>query len=122
MGSDLGVKHRGKLEERIRQLEGGSAYRISGTSKQSAKFDKYENKSEVVQYKTAADSSMKRKLDDEDEEEEDAKPKKVKVEDDDESETPKKKKKKENGEEEGEAPSQETSVLDESQADDGGSA
>jgi len=92
--SDLGVKHRGKLEERIRQLEGGSAYRISGTGKQSAKFDKYENKSEVVQYKTAADSSMKRKLDDEEEEEEDAKPKKVKVEDDDESETPKKKKKK----------------------------
>ena len=38
--SDLGVKHRGKLEERIRQLEGGSAYRISGTGKQSAKFDK----------------------------------------------------------------------------------
>jgi len=92
--SDLGVKHRGKLEERIRQLEGGSAYRVSGTGKQSAKFDKYENKSEVVQYKTAADSSMKRKLDDDDEvEEEDAKPKKVKVEDD-ESETPKKKKKK----------------------------
>jgi len=90
--SDLGVKHRGKLEERIRQLEGGSAYRVSGTGKQSAKFDKYENKSEVVQYKTAADSSMKRKLDDE-VEEEDAKPKKVKVEDD-ESETPKKKKKK----------------------------
>jgi len=92
--SDLGVKHRGKLEERIRQLEGGSAYRVSGTGKQSAKFDKYENKSEVVQYKTAADSSMKRKLDDEEEEEEDAKPKKVKVEDDDECETPKKKKKK----------------------------
>ena len=38
--SDLGVKHRGKLEERIRQLEGGNAYRISGTGKQSAKFDK----------------------------------------------------------------------------------
>ena len=38
--SDLGVRHRGKLEERIRQLEGGNAYRISGTGKQSATFDK----------------------------------------------------------------------------------
>ena len=38
--SDLGVRHRGKLEERISQLEGGNAYRISGTGKQSAKFDK----------------------------------------------------------------------------------
>jgi len=114
--SDLGVKHRGKLEERIRQLEGGSAYRVSGTGKQSAKFDKYENKSEVVQYKTAADSSMKRKLDDDEvEEEEDAKPKKVKVEDD-ESETPKKKKKK------GKKAEEEAEVEEGSNGDSGESA
>merc|ERR1719189_2521093 len=37
-----------KVEARIRQLEGGNTYRISGTGKQAAKFDKYENKSEEM--------------------------------------------------------------------------
>lgn len=90
--SDLGLEHRAKLEERIRQLEGGESYRVSGTAKQSAKHDKYENKSEVVQYKAAADTNLssKRKMEEDDEDE---KPKKIKV-SDDEDETPKKKKKK----------------------------
>ncbi len=92
--SELGVEHRAKVEARIRALEGGHSYQLSGTGKKSAKFDKYENKSEVVQYKDAADSSMpsssKRKFSDEDQEETVA----VKVEED--GETPVKKKKKKN--------------------------
>merc|ERR1712173_481587 len=47
-------------------LEGGNKYRISGTGKQAAKFDKYEAKGEISQYKAAADNTMavppKRKL------------------------------------------------------------
>lgn len=76
--TDLGIEHRAKVEGRIRQLEGGEATKISGTAKQSAKFDKFEGKSEVVEYKTAADVTIKRKADSDDEE----KPatKKVKVE------------------------------------------
>merc|ERR1711881_687307 len=73
MGSDeatssieIGMEQRLKVEARIRQLEGGNTYRISGTGKQAAKFDKYEPKAEVLQYKAAADNTMaatkKRKL------------------------------------------------------------
>merc|ERR1712002_506761 len=53
--TDLGIEHRAKVEMRIRQLEGGEITRISGTKRQSAKFDKYESKSQVVEYKAAAD-------------------------------------------------------------------
>ena len=88
---ELGMEHRAKLESRLRQLEGGNSYKISGTGKQAAKFDKYENKSEVLQYKAAADSSLKRKLEDSDVQT----PKKVKVEEDtEEAETKSEKKKK----------------------------
>merc|ERR1739846_209093 len=63
---EIGMEQRLKVEARIRQLEGGNTYRISGTGKQAAKFDKYEAKAEVLQYKTAADNTMaatkKRKL------------------------------------------------------------
>merc|ERR1712233_217513 len=52
--TDLGIEHRAKVESRIRQLEGGAVTKISGTAKQGAKFDKYEAKSEVVEYKAAA--------------------------------------------------------------------
>jgi len=93
--TDLGVEHRLKVETRIRQLEGGATTRISGTGKSSAKFDKYENKSEVLEYKPAADSTLpskKRKL--EDEEEEEVVTKKIKVEEVVEAEKEKKKKKK----------------------------
>merc|ERR1712150_266042 len=55
-----------KVEARINQLEGGNRYRVSGTGKEAAKFDKYESKGEVLQYKTAADNTIaapkKRKL------------------------------------------------------------
>merc|ERR1719295_2554193 len=81
--TDLGIEHRAKVESRIRQLEGGAVAQISGSAKKSAKFDKYENKSEVVEYKAAADVTMtKRKSEaDSDDEEENPKAKKIKVED-----------------------------------------
>merc|ERR1711997_92694 len=63
---ELGMEQRLKVEARINQLEGGNKYRISGTGKQAAKFDKYEAKGEISQYKAAADNTMavppKRKL------------------------------------------------------------
>merc|ERR1712128_30123 len=90
--TDLGIEHRAKVESRIRQLESGQTTKISGTAKQSAKFDKFETKSEVVEYKAAADVTIKRKADYEDDE----KPatKKIKVEDVVEEAGEKKKKKK----------------------------
>merc|ERR1711862_360078 len=80
--TDLGIEHRAKVESRIRQLEGGAVANISGSAKKSAKFDKYENKSEVVEYKAAADVTIpKRKSEaDSDQEEEKPKAKKIKVE------------------------------------------
>jgi len=66
--SQLGIEHRARLEVRLRSLEEGKSHRLSGTGKQSAKFDQYQNKSEIRQYSTAADStipsSVKRKFDD----------------------------------------------------------
>merc|ERR1712080_537164 len=61
--TDLGIEHRAKVESRIRQLEGGEVTKISATAKQSAKFDKYESKSEVLEYKAAADVTLKREAD-----------------------------------------------------------
>merc|ERR1712083_387925 len=89
--TDLGIEHRAKVESRIRQLEGGEITKISATAKQSAKFDKYESKSEVLEYKAAADVTLKRKAEDDEEEKPDVK--KIKVEDV-EAESSKKKKKK----------------------------
>jgi len=92
--TDLGIEHRAKVESRIRQLEGGAVSQISGSAKKSAKFDKYENKAEVVEYKAAADVTIKRKSEaDTDEEEEKPKAKKIKVEEE-EAKSEKKKKKK----------------------------
>ena len=62
--TDMGIEHRAKVEARIRQLEGhegGEVIKISGTAKQSANFDKYESKSEVIEHKAAADVTIKRK-------------------------------------------------------------
>lgn len=62
---EIGMAQRLKVEARINQLEGGNKYRVSGTGKQAAKFDKYESKGDVLQYKAAADNTMtanKRKL------------------------------------------------------------
>merc|ERR1712106_566761 len=77
--TDLGIEHRAKVESRIRMLESGQVTKISGTAKQATKFDKFEAKSEVVEYKPAADVTIKRKADDSDEEV--PATKKIKVED-----------------------------------------
>ena len=58
VNSDLGAEHRAKLESRMRVLEAGGMTRLSGTGKQKAKFDVYQNKSEVRQYSAAADSTL----------------------------------------------------------------
>ena len=65
VNSDLGTEHRAKLESRLRVLEQGGITRISGTGRQNAKFDVYQNKSEVRQYDAGADSTLptKRKVD-----------------------------------------------------------
>jgi len=99
--TDLGIEHRAKVESRIRQLEGGAVTKISGTAKQGAKFDKYESKSEVVEYKTAADVTIpkKRSVDESDDDEKPA-TKKIKVEDVEEGGEKKKKKKKDKKQEE----------------------
>jgi len=96
--TDLGIEHRAKVEARIRQLEGGVATKISGTAKQGAKFDKYESKSEVVEYKAAADVTIpkKRSVDESDDDEKPA-TKKIKVEDVEGGEKKKKKKKEKKG-------------------------
>lgn len=79
VNSDLGTEHRAKLESRLRVLEQGGITRISGTGRQSGKFDVYQNKSEVRQYDAAADSTLatKRKGD---ESGTPATPKRIKVE------------------------------------------
>merc|ERR1712218_379898 len=87
--TDLGIEHRAKVESRIRQLEGGEVTKISATAKQSAKFDKYESKSEVLEYKADADVTLKRQADMDEEEKPDVK--RIKV-DDVEAEGSKKKK------------------------------
>merc|ERR1712029_1037524 len=65
--TDIGIEHRAKVESRIRQLEGGAVTKISGTAKQAAKFEKFEVKSEVLEYKPAADVTVKRKAESDDE-------------------------------------------------------
>merc|ERR1712060_614307 len=108
--TDLGIEHRAKVESRIRQLEGGEVTKISATAKQSAKFDKYESKSEVLEYKAAADVTLKRKAEDDEEEKPDVK--RIKV-DDVEAEGSKKKKKKKDKqkEEETEVPTEEVAEV-----------
>ena len=58
---ELGIEGRARVEARLRMLEGGHSYKLSGTGKVSAKFDKHEAKSEISEYKTAADNTMGKK-------------------------------------------------------------
>merc|ERR1712055_304269 len=111
--TDLGIEHRAKVESRIRQLEGGVATKISGTAKQGAKFDKYEAKSEVVEYKAAADVTIpkKRSIDESDDEEKPA-TKKIKVEEEEAGEKKKKKKKDKKKEEEMEVEAEPEPVVE----------
>merc|ERR1712014_253755 len=111
--TEIGIEHRAKLESRLRALEEGGARRISGTGKAQAKWEKYENKSEVKTYDPAADSTLpnipKKRKNEDDEDSEEFKPKKIKVEvkeepsSDGEDEAPKKKKKDKKRESEGAA-------------------
>ncbi|RWS24853.1 hypothetical protein B4U80_03492, partial [Leptotrombidium deliense] len=57
-GSELGVEHRAMLESRLKMLEEGSVTRISGSGKKRAKFEKYEHKSHLMEYKSGADSTL----------------------------------------------------------------
>merc|ERR1712062_736724 len=107
--TDLGIEHRAKVESRIRQLEGGEVTKISATAKQSAKFDKYESKSEVLEYKAAADVTLKRKADEDEEEKPDVK--RIKVDDVEAEGSKKKKKKDKQKEEEAEAPAEEVTEV-----------
>merc|ERR1712062_560475 len=107
--TDLGIEHRAKVESRIRQLEGGEVTKISATAKQSAKFDKYESKSEVLEYKAAADVTLKRKADGDEEEKPDVK--RIKVDDVEAEGSKKKKKKDKQKEEEAEAPAEEITEV-----------
>merc|ERR1711872_489857 len=77
----------------------GEVTKISATAKQSAKFDKYESKSEVLEYKAAADVTLKRKVDEDEEEKPDVK--RIKVDDVEAEGSKKKKKKKDKQKEEG---------------------
>ncbi|XP_013401006.1 nucleolar protein 58 [Lingula anatina] len=116
--NEMGIEHRANLESRMRQMEEGGSRRISGTGKQMAKWEKYENKSQVKTYDAGADSTLpttpkKRKLD-EAEAGEDVKSKKVKVEQNGEAESSEKikKKKKKKDKEKGAAGDAETSIMD----------
>merc|ERR1712029_294888 len=55
---ELGIDSRVKVETRLRILDGGHSVQISGTGKAMAKFDKHEMKSEVQEYKPAADNTL----------------------------------------------------------------
>ncbi|XP_001601436.1 nucleolar protein 58 [Nasonia vitripennis] len=55
---ELGAEHKVKLESRLRILEEGNIRRLSGTAKAKAKFEKFHTKSEVLEYPTAADSTL----------------------------------------------------------------
>lgn len=56
--NEFGLTHRAKMESRLRSLEDGNMHRISGTGKAKAKWDKYDNKSEVMTYDAGADSTL----------------------------------------------------------------
>ena len=45
------MEQRLKVEARINQLEGGNRYRVSGTGKEAAKFNKYESKEKYFNIK-----------------------------------------------------------------------
>ncbi|KAK1128066.1 Nucleolar protein 58 [Melipona bicolor] len=55
---DLGVKHKVRLEARLKILEERNFHSISGTGKAKAKFEKYHTKSEYIQYPAAADTTL----------------------------------------------------------------
>lgn len=110
--TELGITHKAKIEKRLRILEEGGLRRISGSGKQLAKWDKYQNKSEVKTYNIAQDSTIpsipqKRKIEEVETEDQETDTKKIKKEISEatveESKTPEKKKKKKKVKEESES-------------------
>lgn len=85
---ELGAEHKVKLENKLRLMEEGNMRRISGTGKAKARFEKYHAKSEVIEYPTAADSTLGKREHPADDDEEAAPKKKMKL---NESSSPKKK-------------------------------
>ncbi|GIY19850.1 nucleolar protein 58 [Caerostris darwini] len=55
---DIGTEQRAKLEKSLRYMEEKGNRRISGTGKGKARHEKYDNKSQVFQYKSSGDSSL----------------------------------------------------------------
>ncbi|XP_072034843.1 nucleolar protein 58-like [Amphiura filiformis] len=73
---EIGLESRAKLEARVRQLEEGVSFKISGSGKSKARAEKYQHKSEIHTYNTGMDSTLptssmkKRKFKEEQDEEE----------------------------------------------------
>lgn len=59
---DMGTNHRARLETRLRILEEGNFKKLSGTGKVKAKFEKYQNKSEIKLYPTEEDNTIPIKM------------------------------------------------------------
>ncbi|XP_015929993.2 nucleolar protein 58 [Parasteatoda tepidariorum] len=55
---EIGVTARAKLERQLKLIEEGHSMQISGRGKAKARFEKYENKSKVFQYKDSSDSFL----------------------------------------------------------------
>ncbi|KAK3733093.1 hypothetical protein QZH41_017430, partial [Actinostola sp. cb2023] len=56
--TEIGIEFKAKLEARLKMFEEGQMRKVSGTGKAQAKFDKYENKSQVKTYNPDADSTI----------------------------------------------------------------
>jgi nucleolar protein 58 len=95
--AELGTEHRAKVMMRLKAYEENVLRGVSGTGRQTGKFEKYHSKSEVMQYPTGADVTLPVKRKGQEGEPTPAKKIKVKSEPEDEpaeEATPKKKKKK----------------------------
>merc|ERR1719263_1375238 len=59
----VGIEHRAAVEARLRQLEGKTVQKLSGSAKGKAKDAKYDTpaKAETGAYNSAADSTLKKK-------------------------------------------------------------
>ena len=83
-GPSVGIEHRAAVEARLRQLEGKTVEKLSGTAKGKPKDKKYDTPSKAATgaYNDAADSTLKKKKrkaeEEAEEEEEEVKPKKAK--------------------------------------------
>jgi len=77
--TDLGMEHRAKVEARIKQLESGNLTRLSGVKREPFNASKYDQKTEIVEYKAEDDLTISKKRASVDDDEQ-PKAKKIKVE------------------------------------------